>query len=228
MANININIKNDNLFIGIDGNIGSGKSTLLETISNKYKNDPNVIILKEPLDIWDKVSDENGNMLTHFYTDPKQHSLAFQMLALFSRYSMLKKVMSENRNKVIISERTLLTDKYVFAKMLHKQGNISDIHFQVYLQCFNEFAKDYPIDHIVYVKTDPEICHERIRKRSRIGEETIPLDYLLDCHQHHEEYLNDVDILKCPKLVLDGNANVYKEQELLTRWIESIDRIVKN
>ena len=41
------NIKNDNLFIGIDGNIGSGKSTLLEMISNKYKNDPNVIILKK-------------------------------------------------------------------------------------------------------------------------------------------------------------------------------------
>ena len=220
-------IKNNNLFIGIDGNIGSGKSTLLETISNKYKNDPNIIILKEPLDIWDKVSDENGNMLTHFYADPKQHSFAFQMLALFSRYSMLKKVMSENRNKVIISERTLLTDKYVFAKMLHKQGNISDIHFQVYLQCFNEIAKDYPVDHIIYVKTDPEICHERIRKRSRIGEETIPLDYLLDCHQHHEEYLNDADILNCPKIVLDGNANIYEERELLTHWMKTIDRIVK-
>jgi len=220
------NNKNGNLFIGIDGNIGSGKSTLLETISVRYKNNPNVIILKEPLDIWDKVHDENGNMLTHFYADPKTHSFAFQIMALLSRYSILKKVMTENTNKIIISERTLLTDKYVFAQMLHKQGNISDIHFQVYLQCFNEFAKDYPVDNIIYVKTDPEICHLRIQKRARVGEEIIPLDYLIDCHQHHEEYLNDNNILTCAKLVLDGNNNIYKNENILNEWIQKIDEII--
>ena len=223
---INMNNKNGNLFIGIDGNIGSGKSTLLENISNKYKDDPNVIILKEPLDIWDRVKDENGNMLTHFYADTKAHSFAFQILALLSRYSILKKIMTENKNKIIISERTLLTDKYVFANMLHKQGNILNLHFQVYLQCFEEFSKDYPVDHIIYVKTDPEICHSRIQKRGRIGEETIPLDYLIDCHQHHEGYLNDDDILNCPKLVLDGNSNIFEDQSVLNEWIQKIDAII--
>ena len=134
--------------------------------------------------------------------------------------------MTENKNKIIISERTLLTDKYVFAEMLYKQGNISFLHFQVYLQCFEEFSKDYPVDHIIYVNTNPQICQERIQKRARAGEEVIPLTYLRDCHEHHERYLNDDSILNCPKLVLNGNTNIYENQSLLEEWMQKIDNII--
>ena len=34
----------------------------------------------------------------------------------------------------------------------------------------------------------PDICHSRVEKRSRTGE-TIPLDYLVRCHDNHDNWL---------------------------------------
>ena len=34
---------------------------------------------------------------------------------------------------IIITERSLYTDKHVFAKMLHDQGKIEDVCYQIYL-----------------------------------------------------------------------------------------------
>ena len=217
-----INNNNGNILIGLDGNIGAGKSTLLESIKLKYNNDLDVIILDEPVNIWETICDENGTtMLSNFYTNPKEYAFPFQIMALHSRYSILKKAMTENKNKIIISERTLFTDKYVFAQMLHKQGNISEINFKVYLQCFDELSKDYPAEHIIYVKANPEVCQDRIQIRSRIGEETIPLEYLQDCHEHHEEYL-----ARYQPIVFDGNINIYKNSIVLEQWLTRIDELV--
>ena len=213
---------NGNLLVGLDGNIGAGKSTLLESIKLKYKDDTDVIILDEPVNIWDTIRDENGTtMLSNFYSNPKEYAFPFQIMALHSRYSTLKKAMIENKNKIIISERTLFTDKYVFAQMLHKQGNISDINFKVYLQCFNELSNDYPVKHIIYVRANPELCQERIQSRSRTGEETIPLEYLQDCHNHHEEYLS-----RHNPIILDGNIDIYKNSLVLEQWLGHIDELV--
>lgn len=217
-------MNNGNLLIGLDGNIGAGKSTLLENIKLKYKNDSEVIILDEPINIWNTICDEQGNtILSNFYTDPKKFAFSFQIMALHSRYSILKKAMSENKNKIIISERTLFTDKYVFAQMLYKQGNISHIDFNIYLQCFDELSKDYPVDHIIYVKANPQLCKERIQKRARVGEETIPLEYLEDCHSYHEDYLSGRQ-----KIIFDGNNDIYTNSNILEEWLSTIDEIINN
>ena len=42
---------------------------------------------------------------------------------------------------------------------------------------YNTYFGWYP-KHIIYIKTDPEICKSRINKRNRDGEDSIPLDYL--------------------------------------------------
>ena len=38
------------------------------------------------------------------------------------------------------------------------------------------------IDAVVYIKAEPELCLERIKKRARDGEENISLDYLQKLH----------------------------------------------
>ena len=213
---------NGNVLIGLDGNIGAGKSTLLENIKLKYKNDPRIIILDEPVEIWNGIRDENNRtMLEKFYADPKTYAFPFQIMALHSRYSILKKAMTENKNKIIISERTLFTDKYVFAEMLYKQGSISNINYKVYLQCFDELSRDYPPQHIIYVKADPFICQHRIQLRSRSGEETISLEYLQDCHSQHESYLSQYQ-----PITFDGNIDIYKNTSVLDDWLVHIDDLV--
>ena len=41
----------------------------------------------------------------------------------------------------------------------------------------------------IYIHTDPNIAYERVNKRNRQGE-NIPLEYLKNCHNYHNEWLN--------------------------------------
>jgi deoxyguanosine kinase len=213
--------------VSIEGNIGSGKSTLLEILKKHYENNECVIFLREPVDDWEKIKDKDGiNMLKKFYLDQEKYSFAFQMMAYISRLKILrdtikeiKKTKNPEKKFIIITERSLYTDKHVFAKMLYDQGKIEDVCYQIYLNWFDEFVSDFDIKNTIYVNTEPEKCYERIHKRSRVGEEVIPLNYLESCHNYHNEFL---DIIKTEKLELDGNKDIYENREVLDNWLEEI------
>jgi deoxyadenosine/deoxycytidine kinase len=214
--------------ISVEGNIGSGKSTLLENLREKYNNNTNVIFLKEPVDEWETIKDKNGiTMLEKFYSDQKRYSFSFQMLAFISRLVLLKKTIKENPNVIIISERSLITDKMVFAKMLYDSNNIEDVEYQIYLKWFDCFCNDYPINKIIYIKSSPDTCNNRINERGRLGESKIPLSYLKSCNDYHDDMIyslieqNNVTILE-----LDGNVNIKENNAQLKLWLEEIDSFI--
>ena len=221
--------------VSIEGNIGSGKSTLLENLRKHYKDNCHVVFLKEPVDDWEKIKDNQGNtMLKKFYADQDKYSFPFQMMAYISRLKILrdtiKEITSKNisENYVIITERSLYTDKHVFAKMLHDQGKIEDVCYQIYLNWFDEFAKDFPINYTVYVQTDPTNCYARIHKRAREGEEVIPLAYLTDCHNYHEDFLDEKTGISSKKLFIDGNVDIYKNEQIVEDWLSQIKGFISN
>ena len=215
--------------ITIEGNIGSGKSTLLEILSKKYDSDNRIIFLKEPVDEWEKIRDSNGlSMLQKFYEDQKKYSFSFQMMAYITRLALMKRANEDNLEaSIFVTERSLYTDKHVFAKMLHDMNNIEDVNYQIYTTWFDTFARDYQVESVIYVKTDPDICYKRIKERSRTGEDEIPLDYLTKCHTYHETMI-DKDFSKIFVLALNGNENIKKDASIIENWIKSIeDYIIK-
>jgi len=223
--------------VSIEGNIGSGKSTLLANLRHYYENNSNVVFLKEPVDEWEKIKDENGEtILKKFYADQEKYSFPFQMMAYVSRLKVLRDTLktikndSENRNIVIITERSLYTDKMVFAKMLYDSKKIEHVNYQIYLNWFDTFSDEFPVNKVVYVKTSPEKCYQRIVKRSRTGEENIPLDYLASCSNYHDNML-DKQNLECvclDQLILDGNVDIYENKNQVNEWINEIDKFTKN
>ena len=189
--------------ISIEGNIGSGKSTIVKQLKD-YKN-TKYIFVEEPVNEWSTICDEQGEcILSHFYKDNKQYSFQFQMMAYISRLNLLRDIIKNNSNAVIITERCLFTDKYVFAKMLFDSGNMTKIEYAIYNKWFKSFLDNITIDGIIYIKTTPNTCIERISKRNRDGED-IPLDYLKKCHDYHENWLNNTSI---PISYYDGNITV--------------------
>ena len=218
----------------IDGNIGSGKSTLMKNLREYYKDDPNVVFLREPVDEWEKVKDENGiTMLEKFYEDSEKYAFSFQMMAYVSRLKVfkesIKKINSSEKVK-IITERSLYTDKMVFAKMLYDTNKIEKVNYQIYLNWFDTFSEEFPVHKVIYVKTDPEKCHSRILKRAREGENLIPLEYLQSCDSYHNNMLDTSypDCICQEQLILDGNVDIYENQNQLKEWISDIDRFIKN
>jgi len=223
--------------ITIEGNIGSGKSTLLQHLKEKYnatnetnKTTGNIIFLREPVDEWENIKDENGvSILQKFYADQKTYSISFQMMAYISRLALLKESIDNSPDAIIITERSLVTDKMIFAKMLYDSGNIEEVDYQIYSKWFECFAKDYPINKVIYVNSSPEICHERIHERSRVGESEIPLSYLSSCDLYHKNMIESFSENESISVMeLNGNTNIkIKENEhYLSQWLEKIDEFI--
>ncbi len=211
----------------IDGNIGSGKSTLLNHLKEHYMNDENIIFADEPVSEWESIRDSNGmSMLEKFYTDQKTYSFPFQMMAYISRLDILRKIVKANPNAIVITERSLHTDRLVFAKMLFDSGLIEDVNYQIYLKWFDTFIEDYPITGVIYVKTDPSVCFDRIKQRSRTGESNIPLEYLKKCDAYHESMMKEIDILSNSILTLNGNQDIFNESDSLSTWLHNIDSYI--
>ena len=193
--------------ISIEGNIGSGKSTLLKRLADTNQD---VVTLQEPVDMWNSVRDENGKTIIElYYADQKRWAFAFQMMAFITRVRILKEAIKSNSGKIIVTERSVFTDKNIFAMMLHDSGVMSDIEYSIYLRWFDELTEGIKIDKVVYVRTEPSECEWRIKCRNRVGE-NIPIEYLQSCHEYHEKWLWGFDT----KLTLNGELST---DEMLDR-----------
>lgn len=237
--------------ISIEGNIGSGKSTLLANLKNYFKNNTKIVFLKEPVDEWNKITDEKGvTILEKFYANQDKYSFPFQMMAYISRLKLLRDTMKDMRSEhskfisytdsknmesysttkyVIITERSLYTDKLVFAKMLYDTKKIEHVNYQIYLNWFETFAEEFPVHKIIYVNAKPEICYKRIHKRARDGEENIPLEYLQSCDKYHEEMLSSefCGSVSTKQMVLNGDVDIYEDNTILEEWIKKIQEFIK-
>jgi deoxyadenosine/deoxycytidine kinase len=219
------------ILVSFDGNIGSGKSTMMKKAHEFYRNSENVIFAEEPVEKWKLIKDKNGTeMLKLFYQDQEKHAFKFQIMAFVSRLAGLREIVKANpdKNIVIITERSLYTDKEIFAKMLYDQGKMSDVEHQIYLTLFDEFASEFEVNKVVYIRTDPVKCHERIHLRAREGEELIPLAYLEECHKYHEEFLDQDRGLFKDQMVLDGNNDIYLNPGVADEWMRQIDSNIFN
>ena len=178
----------------LEGNIGAGKTTLLEEIETL--NDPTIHLIKEPVDIWMSVCDENGeSILQKFYKDPKKYAFAFQLFAFNTRLQLFKRAIKEHSEcSIFIIERSLYADGYIFVKMMYDDGMIDDVSYKIYQNIYESGLEEFHIDGVIYLNVPPEICSQRIKKRNRIGEENIPLEYLQRCHSYHETWLKRTNL----------------------------------
>lgn len=211
------------VIISVQGNIGSGKSTLVANLKMLLGDNQRICYLQEPVDEWKEIRDSEGkSILELFYQDQEAYAFQFQMMAYISRLAILKRALESNYD-VIVSERSLMTDKHVFCQMLYDSKKIKDVEFQIYNKWFDEFQRDFPEENIVYIQTDPYVAHERVGVRSREGE-SIPLEYLAECHDYHENWIRSFS--ESNVLTLDGNQDINKDPEVLTSWNIQIKQFI--
>ena len=184
------------LIISIDGNIGSGKTKLIEELKSEFKENLNIVFLKEPLKDWNNLTDnENNNILNKFYNDKNRWSYTFQNFAFLTRAKILLDAIYENKynyfegQKIIITERSVESDKNVFVKMLHDEKFITDLEYKIYNYWYNNFYPEIKVKNIVYLRTLPETAYERMCKKSYKKENLITKDYLQMIHKFHDDWL---------------------------------------
>jgi deoxyadenosine/deoxycytidine kinase len=144
------------------------------------------------------------------------------MMAYISRIAMMREALKKNY-RVIIIERSVYTDSAVFAKMLFDDKKIEEIEYKIYLKWVNEFIADFPPVRFIYVRAEPEVSCQRVLKRGRQGE-TIPFEYLQNCHKYHDEWLLKYNI--SPLLVLNANVDITQDSHTLGMWIHDINCLI--
>ena len=195
------------MIISVEGNIGSGKSTILKALRERYQDIYGVpiVYVDEPVSQWEEIKSKDGkNMIELFYANPSKYAFSFQMMAYISRFTLIKNAVQENPNCIILTERCLLSDCEVFASMLHDQGHLLDEEFTIYKLWFHTFQKEIPVTSIVYIRCKPTTAFTRCKKRGRSGEE-IPLDYLTQCHEKHERWVEPEQQSVLSKLVIEND-----------------------
>ncbi len=209
------------ILITLDGNIGAGKSTLLEAIR---KNIPKVSVIQEPVGDWLTMKNADGeSLLSLFYKDTARWSYTFQNVALLTRLMHTNELLSSwtaDKPAVIITERSVLTDRYVFAEMLHRQGKIDDLEWAIYNKWFDYYAKDLPVKGIIHLATSASTSKERIGIRGRTGEEGIPLSYLSDLDAQHNKWIAESHL---PTLQISTEPGVAVEKTLdqIRAWLSA-------
>lgn len=180
----------------LEGNIAAGKSTVGKVLKTSDMFD----FIEEPVDAWR--SRFASNMLDAFYRDMDRWAFTFQIVTFITRPKTWEEVLAFTSHRLVVLERSVFTDRHVFAPMLHRLGAMSDAEWQVYCGLWDFVVSNYCAepDCILYLRTPGELCLERIRIRGRNEESGISLEYLRQLETLHDEWL-----LGHPRVItLDG------------------------
>jgi deoxycitidine kinase/deoxyguanosine kinase len=112
---------------------------------------------------------------------------------------------------IILTERSVLTDKYVFAEMLRDAGDMDPLEWELYDTWFSIFSKQHPVHGIIYLSTSSTTSKDRIQIRNRQGEDRIQLDYLDALDQQHKKWIENTTI---PVLTLSTEPGCSVEENL--------------
>ena len=202
-------LKSEDKFVAIAGNIGAGKSSLTELLAKHFN--------------WEAFyeSVEDNPYLADFYDDMRRWSFNLQIYFLSSRFRHQKNMLEKEGS--IIQDRTIYEDVEIFAKNLHEMGLMSDRDFSNYQALFEEMTQFLqPPDLLIYLRAQVPTLVRQIQQRGRDYENTIRIEYLERLNRLYEDWIS-----RYPhqKLIIDtDDLDFVNNQEDLGRVIELIEQ----
>ena len=190
------------------------------TLSQSYFEDGRVTMYNntEPVDRWKFWQISNGqyiNVLDKYYQDPS-FAMKFQILAATSLATRTVNNWTrakEQRHKYFLSERSVNSTQ-IFSNLLLSEQRLTPLDYSI-IESVRETANlagdcVSNFDLVVYIRTEPSICLQRIVARGRAEESMIDLKYLQDLHNVYESKCTSVFMPnKCENmLILNGSHSI--------------------
>lgn len=151
--------------ISVEGNIASGKSTLVSRLQQTTR----VPVFLEPVNSW--------TLLEKFYEDQVRWGFTFNTEVLLSMHKW------KNNDYNSIYERSPNSCRYVFTQLMFEDGILTKEELDLFDKLFLNFGWDQDV--IIYVRTPPEICYQRMHQRGRECESSVSLEYLQKLDKAH-------------------------------------------
>ncbi len=203
----------------LEGNMGAGKSTLIKLIGQEIAH---LMVAQEPQD-WQRPI-EGNSLLGHFYQNPPRWAYTMETFTMLSRIRD-----QEGYKSCVISERSVYSGYYCFARNSYENGFMSPLEWNMCSNWFNFLIPRLTKapQGFIYLRVSPERAFERVKKRSRAAESSVPKSYLEQIHRRHDDFLlarHDIlPVLKTvPVLTLSTDAEFETDINERTRILDQI------
>lgn len=195
-------------YLVVEGPIGVGKTSLAKSLAQEFQ--ARTVLERA----------EDNPFLAKFYEQPKKYAFQNQLFFLLSRYQQQRELAQQE-----LFEQSLVAD-YLFAKdrifaALTLSGEELSLYQQIYQLLDPRVAKP---DLVVYLQARPEVLYKRIKKRDKIFERAITLDYLKEVAQAYSAFFFHYD--ETPLLVVNtSEIDFVSSSEDLADLIKEINNM---
>ena len=214
----------------IEGNNGVGKSKMLVLIGKKM---PFLRIMQEPYEQWNKQK-HNQSLLKNFYDDPNRWAYTLETLTMFCRLKDHMALQGKDFENTIM-ERSIYSGYFCFAKNDHDSNFLSDEEWEIYSKWVDFLIKKHckTPRGIIYMKSSPEVCFQRSKKRNRSAEESLTIDYLKNLNEKHEQMLHQKNTIptylkNVPILTLECNQEFEHDEKQSEKHISDIRSFIES
>lgn len=160
--------------ITIDGNIGCCKTSILNYFHKNYKTAIDI----EPIESWTEY-------LKSMY-ESDNNTYNFQIKVWIDRCWI-----QEKSNVIVLMERSPYFIKNVFVEKAFEDKTINEDEYNNIHKFHKTTDELWQPNAYIYLRSDPEMCYNRIKKRGRESEKNIKLEYIKRIHELHEEKYKD-------------------------------------
>ncbi|MBN2048400.1 MAG: deoxynucleoside kinase [Anaerolineaceae bacterium] len=177
-------------FVSVAGNIGVGKSTLVRLISESLGWVP----FYEPV--------VENPYLADFYEDMNRWGFNSQIFFLSHRLRIHHQIARSTGSVVL--DRSIYEDAEVFARNLYLNRHMSERDYNTYRALYETMSDVIePPDLMIYLKASVPTLQQRVAKRDRSYERTIPDAYLDQLNGLYEEWISRFKY--CPVLTVPAD-----------------------
>ncbi|MEI6874592.1 MAG: deoxynucleoside kinase [Spirochaetota bacterium] len=201
-------------YLVLAGNIGAGKSSLVELLADRLGYRP----YYEPV--------AENPYLEDFYADMRRWAFHSQLYFLTHRIRSHRELAGDPLS--VVQDRSIYEDAEVFARNLHEQGNMTTRDWETYRGLYRSLISLLPSpDLVVYLRASVPTLKERIAKRGRQFEASIPDDYLAGLNRLYEDWLEAFDL--SPVLVVPGDSlDFVADSKALNAIVASVEERLRD
>jgi deoxyadenosine/deoxycytidine kinase len=180
-------------YISVMGTMGSGKTTAARLLAKALR-----------FHLIEENFGENA-FLPRFYKDMARWAFHSQTFFLMEKISQMLETGKQIGKKSVVQDTPIQQDAFSYAKAQHVLGHIDDAEWKLYQKIYKSFEPNFPKpDLIIYLETSLPAITDRIARRGRGYEKSIPQSYLELLDMLNHKWLGENKTIPVLRIETDG------------------------